>query len=184
MITDDFLEKHKIDFVAHDDIPYSSGDIADIYEPLKKRNMFIATERTEGISTSDLVSRIVRDYDMFIRRNLNRGYSAKELNVSYLVEKKIRFQNKMHALKDRSKRVLGSIGTRKDDFITKWEERSRDLIDNFLMMFKRKNLRNLLSQSKNRLIKAITPPTSRAPSPLPDFEEFYQPSAKRMRRSR
>lgn len=91
-ITEEFLQKHKIDLVAHDDLPYSSGDSDDIYAPLKKRGKFLATQRTDGISTSDLICRMVRDYDVYVRRNLQRGYTAHELNVGFFKEKKLNFK--------------------------------------------------------------------------------------------
>lgn len=165
IITDEFLTKNKIDFVAHDDNSYLNGNRTEVYTRLKKRGMFLSTERTEAVSTSNILSRIVRDYDIYIRRNLARGYSAKELNISYLNEKKIRFQNKMHAIKDKSKQVLDTIGERKDDMLTKWEEKSRDMVDNFLLLFKKNNLRKIWNGSKERIIKAISPPSSRDPSP-------------------
>lgn len=45
---EEFLEKHKIDFVAHDDIPYTTEDCEDTYALIKAKDMFVATQRTEG----------------------------------------------------------------------------------------------------------------------------------------
>ena len=50
---------------------------ADIYAPIKKLGKFKATQRTDGISTSDLLNRIMEDRDDYILRNLKRGYSRK-----------------------------------------------------------------------------------------------------------
>ena len=74
----------QIDFVAHDDLPYKSAGADDIYKEVKAMGKFVATQRTEGISTSDLIARVVKDYDVYVRRNLARGYTAKELNVSFI----------------------------------------------------------------------------------------------------
>jgi choline-phosphate cytidylyltransferase len=81
IITDDFLNENKIDFVAQDPTPYPLGDIKDIYEPFKKRNIFLETHRTEGISTSEIICRILRDFDVYVKRNLSKGYSIDQLNL-------------------------------------------------------------------------------------------------------
>ncbi|KPM08087.1 choline-phosphate cytidylyltransferase B-like protein [Sarcoptes scabiei] len=135
VLTDEFLTEHKIDFVAHDDIPYTSNDFDDVYNIIKEKGMFLATQRTEGISTSDLVARIVRDYDVYARRNLARGYTAKELNVSFLNEKKFFLQNKMDELKDKGKMLVENFGEKRHEFIQKWEDKSREFINNFIELF-------------------------------------------------
>ncbi|XP_048004420.1 choline-phosphate cytidylyltransferase B-like isoform X3 [Leguminivora glycinivorella] len=163
-----FLEKHKIDFVAHDDIPYTTEDCDDTYAWIKAKDMFVATERTEGVSTSDIVARIVRDYDIYVRRNLARGYSAKELNVSFLNEKKFRLQNKMDELKDKGKKVMTNIGEKRVDILTKWEEKSRELIDTFLLLFGPDGrLSSIWNESKGRLMQALSQPPSPRASPPP-----------------
>ncbi|XP_045509337.1 choline-phosphate cytidylyltransferase B-like isoform X1 [Colias croceus] len=167
-----FLEKHKIDFLAHDDIPYTTEDCEDTYAMIKAKDMFVATERTEGVSTSDIVARIVRDYDIYVRRNLARGYSAKELNVSFLNEKKFRLQNKMDELKDKGKKVglsvMTNIGEKRVDILTKWEEKSRELIDAFLLLFGPDGrLSNMWNESKGRLMQALSQPPSPRSSPPP-----------------
>ena len=49
---------------------------------VKKAGKFMETKRTEGISTSDIILRIIRNYNDFVLRNLGRGYSRKELGLS------------------------------------------------------------------------------------------------------
>ena len=62
----DFLEKHNIQYVAHDAIPYVAGGTGDIYGPIKAAGKFKETQRTEGISTSDIILRIIKDYPLYI----------------------------------------------------------------------------------------------------------------------
>lgn len=52
-------------------------------------------------------------------------------------EKKFRLQNKFDDLKDKGKRVMENIGEKRMDMISKWEEKSRDFIDAFLLLFGR-----------------------------------------------
>ena len=129
-ITDEFLEEHKIDFVAQDSTPYVTSETDDLYKGVKEMGLFVATKRTEGISTSDIVARIVKDYDLYVRRNLERGYTAKELNISFLNEKKILIQSKIDQIKHKGRKVKG-------DFIQKWEEKSNEFVRAFLQLFGR-----------------------------------------------
>jgi len=77
----DFFEKYNIHYIAHDPLPYKCGDIDDVYGKFKDSGRFIATRRTEGISTTDLIVRIIKDYDEYTLRSINRGTPLKELNL-------------------------------------------------------------------------------------------------------
>ncbi|KAI0983579.1 hypothetical protein GJ496_002785 [Pomphorhynchus laevis] len=131
MVSDEFLTNHKIDFVAHDDIPYTSENTCDVYSHLKEKGMFLATNRTEGISTSDIICRIVRDYDFYVRRNLGRGYTAEELNVGFLKEKKLEIQSHVFRMRDKFR----EYGQEANDMINKWDNRSKEVIHNFIKLF-------------------------------------------------
>jgi choline-phosphate cytidylyltransferase len=93
VVTPDFLEKHQIDYVAHDDLPYGQGDIADIYEPVKKLGKFLPTKRTEGVSSSDIITRCYE----FCLKLLNRPEG----------EKTVTENKRSHDLKDKEVEVLG-----------------------------------------------------------------------------
>ncbi|PFH49980.1 hypothetical protein AMATHDRAFT_193949 [Amanita thiersii Skay4041] len=62
IIDDAFVQKHQIDYVAHDEMPYAGAGQDDVYGPLKAQGKFLPTRRTPGISTSDLLERIVAGY--------------------------------------------------------------------------------------------------------------------------
>ena len=118
IVTPDFLEKHKIDYVAHDDLPYGADEGDDIYTPIKREGKFLVTQRTEGVSTtgiitkyaqnlsasaslfSDQLFRIVRDYDKYIARQFKRGTSRQELNVSWLKKNELDLKRQAMELRD------------------------------------------------------------------------------------
>lgn len=99
----EFIEKHKIDYVAHDDIPYGADEGDDIYSPIKAKGMFLVTQRTEGLSTTGIITKIVRDYDKYVTRQLKRGTSRKELNVSWLKKNELEVKRNMAELRDNIK---------------------------------------------------------------------------------
>ncbi|TIA86937.1 hypothetical protein E3P99_03513 [Wallemia hederae] len=57
-----FMDHHKIDFVAHDGEPYVAQGHEDVYAFVKAQGRFVPTRRTTGISTSDLLARILKQY--------------------------------------------------------------------------------------------------------------------------
>lgn len=140
----DFLRAHKIDYCAHDDLPYVADGIDDIYKPMKEAGMFIATQRTEGISTSDLITKIIRDYDKYLMRNLARGATRQELNVSWL--KKNELDMKKHL----------------SDFAQTWKE-TNDKYHNIT--------RDLYTLVRESMIKNNTLPMAK--SPLERFAQKF-----------
>eukprot|EP00246_Nothoceros_aenigmaticus_P011682 TRINITY_DN3288_c0_g1_i1.p1 TRINITY_DN3288_c0_g1~~TRINITY_DN3288_c0_g1_i1.p1 ORF type:complete len:330 (+),score=45.45 TRINITY_DN3288_c0_g1_i1:291-1280(+) len=112
VITQEFLDKHRIDYVAHDALPYAdiSGAGKDVYEFVKAAGRFKETKRTDGVSTSDLIMRIVKDYNEYVMRNLARGYTRKELGVSYVKEKQLRVNMGITKLRQKVKEQQERVG--------------------------------------------------------------------------
>ncbi|KAJ1974912.1 choline-phosphate cytidylyltransferase [Dimargaris xerosporica] len=151
IVTQEFLDEHRIDYVSHDDIPYQSVEGDDVYAFVKAQGRFLPTQRTEGISTSDLITRIVRDYDAYLRRNLERGVSRKDLNISFLKMQEIQ-------VKKRARDISNSIrqnwsGTREellaelDDLkyelnrtFNLWGDRRQEFIRGFIGLFNSDNM--------------------------------------------
>ncbi|KAG7254441.1 hypothetical protein CRUP_032412, partial [Coryphaenoides rupestris] len=89
-LSPDFLDKHKV-------------------------CMFVPTQRTEGISTSDLITRIEKKY-----RLQNQVDRMKE---------------KVRTVEEKSKHFVYRVEEKSHDLIQKWEEKSREFIGNFLELF-------------------------------------------------
>lgn len=117
IVTPEFLEKHKIDYVAHDDLPYGADEGDDIYKPIKEAGKFLVTQRTEGVSTTGIITkyvgpswlamqdklivlRIVRDYEKYISRQFKRGASRQELNVSWLKKNELDLRRHVSELRN------------------------------------------------------------------------------------
>lgn len=57
VVSPEFLDEHQIDYVAHDDLPYKALEGDDIYGPVKSAGKFLVTQRTEGVSTTGLITK-------------------------------------------------------------------------------------------------------------------------------
>lgn len=144
VLTQEFIDKHEIDYVAHDSLPYAdaSGAGKDVYEFVKSIGKFKETKRTDGISTSDIIMRIVKDYNQYVMRNLDRGYTRKDLGVSYVKEKRLRVNMGLKKLHEKVKKHQEKVGE-KIQIVAKtagmhrneWVENADRFVAGFLEMF-------------------------------------------------
>lgn len=112
--------------------------------------MFVATQRTEGVSTSDIICRLVRDYDMYVRRNLARGYSAQDLNVGFLKKNQLELQSKIDTVKSKIRTYEEESKT----FMERWEDRSKEYIHSFIGLFEKTGVLHLLHRSQSPFMLA------------------------------
>ncbi len=67
--------------------------------------MFIPTKRTEGVSSSDLIVRVLKDYDEYVWRNLAKKYTPEELGISHEYALYVKLKRSYKNLVDRRGKV-------------------------------------------------------------------------------
>ncbi|KAL9050008.1 MAG: hypothetical protein Q9162_006890 [Coniocarpon cinnabarinum] len=127
VVTEEFLEQHEFDYVAHDDLPYGAAEGDDIYLPIKSAGKFLVTQRTEGVSTTGIITKIVKDYNNYVGRQLKRGTSRKELNVSWLKKNELDFKRHMGELREAVRSNWTSTGQELGKELNRllWSDKSR-----------------------------------------------------------
>ncbi|KAA8910290.1 hypothetical protein TRICI_004200 [Trichomonascus ciferrii] len=173
-LTEEFLKRHKIDYVAHDDLPYASAGDDDIYRPLKEKGMFLTTQRTEGVSTSDIITKIIRDYDKYLMRNFARGASRKDLNVSWLKKNELDLKRHVSGFrsnfesvsKDVYHELMGTLSTALQ------KRKSKSPVTDFAANYSGGsffgNVKGWMSRNKNHPDTASNSPTPAADLGSPD----------------
>ncbi|KAL8648824.1 MAG: hypothetical protein Q9210_004761 [Variospora velana] len=125
VVTPDFLAEHRIDYVAHDDLPYGADEGDDIYAPIKKQGKFLVTQRTEGVSTTGIITKIVRDYEKYIARQFKRGTSRQELNVSWLKKNELDLKRHVMELRDSVRNNWSTTGQELSKELKQFWQQSR-----------------------------------------------------------
>ncbi|KAG9440536.1 hypothetical protein H6P81_020701 [Aristolochia fimbriata] len=191
VLTQEFIDKHKIDYVAHDSLPYAdaSGAGKDVYEFVKSIGKFKETKRTEGVSTSDVIMRILKDYnqytfkkkkkkkkkdyDQYVIRYLDCGYSRKELGVSYVKEKRLRVNMGLKKLRDKVKEhqeKLQTVAKMASVLRDEWVENADRWVAGFLEKFEegchlmgtamRDRIQERLRKSRTRKVSLVSSRTT------------------------
>ncbi|CAN0890748.1 Choline-phosphate cytidylyltransferase 1 [Linum grandiflorum] len=135
-------EAERYESLRHCKYADASGAGKDVYEFVKKVGRFKETKRTDGISTSDIIMKILKDYNQYVLRNLDRGYTRKELGVSYVKEKRLRVNMRLKKLQEKVKEQQEKVGERHPIQIqtvamqrNEWVENADRLVAGFLEMF-------------------------------------------------
>eukprot|EP00850_Spirogloea_muscicola_P007527 SM000038S14340 [mRNA] locus=s38:328453:329927:+ [translate_table: standard] len=110
---------------------------------VKKVGKFRETRRTEGVSTSDLIVRILRGYNEYVMRNLARGYTRKDLGVSYVKAQQLQLNLGIRKLQERMEQNRQSLGRNLNtvaervgmNFQTDWVDNADRWVTGFLELF-------------------------------------------------
>lgn len=173
VINQEFIDKHQIDYVAHDALPYAdtSGAGKDVYEFVKSAGKFKETKRTDGVSTSDVIMRILKGYNEYVMRNLDRGYTRKDLGVSYVKEKQLRvnmgiikLRQKVREQQEQMGKKLHTVAKTAGMHHSEWVENADRWVAGFLEKFE-EGCHMMETAIKDKIQESLKRQNSRSPSP-------------------
>lgn len=175
IVTPEFLEEHKIDYVAHDDLPYGADEGDDIYKPIKEAGKFLVTQRTEGVSTTGIITKIVRDYEKYIARQFKRGTSRQELNVSWLKKNELDLKRHVAEMRDAIRSNWTTTGQELGKEIKQFWQASRPGSPARMGSFERPPEGATLSSPSalSHLSRRLDLPRNDSPGPGSDFATGY-----------
>lgn len=85
-----FLAQHKIEFIVHGFKSSKEVEEDELYKFPKHLGLLKPIKRTEGISASLIILRIVKGYDEYVKRYLRLGLSPKEMNVPFFRSQRLK----------------------------------------------------------------------------------------------
>ena len=133
IITKEFIDNNNIDWVTRENSPYNFGsnakDGGDIYSYVKSINKFKHIDRTENVSSTDIISKIIKNYNHYLIRNLKRGTSSQDLNLHPFIAFALMFRYKIQ-----SGEILidmeNKIDKISENISNTFEKKNRELISN------------------------------------------------------
>ncbi|KAI6710881.1 hypothetical protein JHW43_006612, partial [Diplocarpon mali] len=174
IVTPQFLEEHKLDYVAHDDLPYGADEGDDIYKPIKEAGKFLVTQRTEGVSTTGIITKIVRDYEKYIARQFKRGTSRQELNVSWLKKNELDLKRHVSEMREAIRSNWTTTGQELGKELRQFWQASRPGSPARMMSYDESRAGSLTSPSAlSHLSRRLEIPRNDSPGPGSDFATGY-----------
>lgn len=174
IVTPQFLADNKIDYVAHDDLPYGADEGDDIYKPIKEAGCFLVTQRTEGVSTTGIITKIVRDYEKYIARQFKRGTSRQELNVSWLKKNELDLKRHVAEMRDAIRTNWTTTGQELGKELRQFWQASRPGSPARMASYDESSKGPLTSPSAlSHLSRRLEIPRADSPGPGSDFATGY-----------
>ncbi|KAF7894816.1 hypothetical protein EAF00_006630 [Botryotinia globosa] len=174
IVTPEFLAEKRIDYVAHDDLPYGADEGDDIYKPIKEQGKFLVTQRTEGVSTTGIITKIVRDYEKYIARQFKRGTTRQELNVSWLKKNELDLKRHVAEMREAIRTNWSTTGQELGKELKQFWQSSRPGSPARMHSFDANSTGSLASASAlQHLTRRLEIPRNDSPGPGSDFATGY-----------